>query len=144
MAAALPIARPSSEEVELEEFMHDYVKAMLRGGYLVPESDDGLVLGTRAQEFAREHDRLLEEEIERFADNLDDLFTESPDEPQPVPEPRPDADLHQVTRTFLEDALDEAVVPSSLMDTIVATYEAEGRLTMSEDGSYYRVSLAAR
>ncbi len=147
MAAALPLARPSSDEVELEDFLRDYVTALLRGGYLVRAagSDDGsLALGPRAKEFAAEHDRLLEQEIERFAENLDALFVETTDEPQPIPPPLPDADLHQVTRTFLEDALDEAAVPSKLMETIVATYESEGRLTMSEDGCYYRVCLAAR
>ena len=50
-------------------------------------------------------------------------------------------DLGVVTRRVLEEILAEAGIPKELLDSIVQTYVAEGKLTMSEDGGRYFISL---
>ena len=49
------------------------------------------------------------------------------------------ADLHAVTRRFLEEVLEGALIPDELLDNIVAACSASGRLTMSDDGGKYTI-----
>jgi len=49
------------------------------------------------------------------------------------------ADLHAVTRRFLEEVLEGALIPDELLETIVAACSANGRLTMSDDGGKYTI-----
>ena len=55
-----------------------------------------------------------------------------------------DQKLEVVTRRFLEEVLVEAAIPAELMDLVVATYQVEGELTMSEDGGRYIIHLHPR
>jgi hypothetical protein len=50
-------------------------------------------------------------------------------------------DLHAVTRRFLEDVLAGAMIPDELLDRIVAVYRSRGRISMSEDGGRYTISM---
>lgn len=50
-------------------------------------------------------------------------------------------DLHAVTRRFLEEALAGAMIPDELLDRIVAVYRSRGRLSMSDDGGRYTITL---
>lgn len=50
-------------------------------------------------------------------------------------------DLQAVTRRFLEDVLEGALIPDELLDRVVAAYRARGRLAMSEDGGRYTITL---
>jgi hypothetical protein len=51
------------------------------------------------------------------------------------------AGLHAVTRRFLEEVLEGAMIPDELLENIVAMCGAHGRLTMSEDGGRYTINV---
>ena len=50
-------------------------------------------------------------------------------------------DLNAVTRRFLEDVLEGAMIPDELLEQVVAAYRARGRLAMTEDGGRYTITL---
>ncbi|HEX7153921.1 MAG TPA: hypothetical protein VF618_20695 [Thermoanaerobaculia bacterium] len=51
------------------------------------------------------------------------------------------ANLHAVTRRFLEDVLTGAQIPDELLEHIVEMYRSRGHLTMSDDGGRYTISI---
>jgi hypothetical protein len=51
------------------------------------------------------------------------------------------ADLHAVTRRFLEEVLAGAMIPEELLEQVVAAYMARGKLTMSHDGGRYTITM---
>ena len=137
-AVALTVAPPSSDKVPVESYLRNYVAALERCGYLESDGDAWRLAG-RARDFAARQDRAIEREIELLELNLNSL----PETPALPAEVDREADLHQVTRAFLEDALSEAVLPAELIETIVRTYERRGRLTMSDDGGSYRICFTS-
>lgn len=50
-------------------------------------------------------------------------------------------DLHAVTRRFLEDVLAGAMIPDELLERVVDAYMTRGRLTMSDDGGRYTITM---
>ena len=50
-------------------------------------------------------------------------------------------DLHAVTRRFLEEVLAGAMIPEELLEQVVAAYLARGKLTMSDDGGRYTITM---
>jgi hypothetical protein len=50
-------------------------------------------------------------------------------------------DLHAVTRRFLEEVLHGAMIPDELLEKIVDACRAKGRLTMSDDGGRYTITV---
>lgn len=50
-------------------------------------------------------------------------------------------DLHAVTRRFLEEVLQGAMIPDELLERIVDACRAHGRLTMSDDGGRYTITM---
>jgi hypothetical protein len=50
-------------------------------------------------------------------------------------------DLHAVTRRFLEDVLAGAMIPDELLEQVVEAYKARGKLTMSDDGGRYTITV---
>ena len=137
-AVVLTVARPSSDKVPIEDYLRNYVAALERCGYLERVGDAWRLAG-RANDFAARQDRAIENEIELLGLNLDAL----PAPPEPAEQSRAEADLHQVTRAFLEDVLSEALLPAEMIETIMRTYERRGRLTMSEDGGAYRIRFTS-
>ena len=136
-AVVLTVARPSSDKVPIEAYLRNYVAALERCGY-IEKAGDAWRLKGRALDFAKRQDRAIEHEIDLLGLNLDAL----PAAPEPSQRAPAEADLHQVTRTFLEDMLSEALMPAEMIETIMGTYERRGRLTMSEDGGAYRIQFS--
>ena len=50
-------------------------------------------------------------------------------------------DLHAVTRRFLEEALAGAMIPDELLERVLAAYRSTGKLSMSNDGGRYTITL---
>jgi hypothetical protein len=83
--------------------------------------------------------------------NIDDEFSLTPEEERQLIEALMQRaaedgtlgrdDLQAVTRRFLEDVLEGALIPDELLDQVVAAYRARGRLAMSEDGGRYTITL---
>ncbi len=83
--------------------------------------------------------------------NIDDEFSLTPEEERQLIEALMQRaaedgtlgrdDLQSVTRHFLEDVLQGAMIPDELLDQVVAAYRARGRLAMSEDGGRYTITL---
>lgn len=83
--------------------------------------------------------------------NIDDEFSLTPEEERQLIEALLQRaaedgtvgrdDLQAVTRRFLEDVLEGALIPDELLDQVVAAYRARGRLAMSEDGGRYTITL---
>lgn len=138
-AVVLTVARPSAGGLSLEAFLRLSLDSLVRCG-VVREDGDALRLTPRAAAFSADEEAREERELSEIGADLDLLL-----EPFARPEPLPDAGaprLHEVTRSFLEEVLADAGLPKELVDGVVATYLRRGRLTMSEDGGRYRITLA--
>jgi hypothetical protein len=66
---------------------------------------------------------------------------ESAEQGEPPPAPACRESVFSVTRSLLEEVLQEAGLPEALMDEVAASYRT-GKVYLSEDGGRYRFVLS--
>ena len=137
-AAILTVARPAEGGISLDAFLRLSLASLERCGVLEP-AGSGFRLSEKAATFAGAAAAEESRELEAVSRNLDLLL--SPGAIPRLPESVGGPPLHEVTRGFLEEVLGDAGLPRELVDGIVETYERRGRLSMSEDGGRYRITL---
>lgn len=118
------------------------VSSLMRVRIVTLVGDHAFRLTPRSAAFAKASLEEDERELALIADDVDVLFRDLEAPPLESPGAAPSDRVDCVTSAFLAEALAEAEIPQELFDTILATYQTNGRVVMSEDGGVYRFVLA--